>query len=97
MSFPPCAATAPLDDRPSFRPGARVKVVRRSSRSGTRFVGRTGIIRRPNFCDPNLLYVDLDATARARPRTEPFWTAELELIDPVSVAQPQKPSRQTQR
>ena len=67
--------------------GARVRIKR--DQNGLMFTpkapGRTGVVTRPNTCDPdNYLYVHLDATARSEAREDLF---PIKLLEPIMTQQ----------
>lgn len=66
-------------------PGQRVCVSKNQSttRLGpSKFPGRVGVVIRRNMCGQEhggLWYVELEATTRAKARTETFWGQELRI------------------
>ncbi len=90
MSSDQHSATSPLCDPPEEMPIAigtrvRVKPATRQTRP-TKYAGRVGVVQRANTIDARLLYVDLDATGRARARREAFWCNSLEIIGQTEAA-----------
>jgi len=61
--------------------GRRVQIAKQQNRiGGAKCPGRTGTVAGLNGCDNTLIYVDLDATKRAKERRETFWLSELAFV-----------------
>lgn len=78
----PAEEVARIRAAAALKPGSRVRIVKSHDLSLCRHVGRIGTVRRvvPQY---GMVYVDLEASRRGKPRiNEPFSARTIEIMEP---------------